>query len=138
MNSALVRMFWKTFSLEEIKSYFLIFLLIVILLIFICIGFLTYLTVTFSVCNIRHSTVLLTQWKSYLFILTHMNILKFEYASNGILSLLNGILCLLFPDIKTPGLDVEDAKIKKRRHNEVCTALESERYIKTGLSNKKR
>ena len=37
----------------------------------------------------------------------------FEYASNGILCLLNGILCLLFPDIKTPGLDVDDAKIKK-------------------------
>ena len=109
------RMFWKTFSLEEIKSYnFLIFfLLIVILLIVIFICFLTYLTVTFSVCNIRHSTVLLTQCKYYLFILTHMNILMFEYASNGILCLLNGILCLLFPDIKTPGIDVEDAKIKK-------------------------
>ena len=35
-----------------------------------------------------------------------MNILMFEYASNG-------ILCLLFPDIKTPGIAVEDAKIKK-------------------------
>jgi len=42
-----------------------------------------------------------------------MNILMFEYASNGILCLLNGILCLLFPDIKTPGIAVEDAKIKK-------------------------
>jgi len=114
MSSALKRMFWKTFSLEEIKSYhFLIFLLIVILLIVIFICFLTYLTVTFSVCNIRHSTVLLTQCKYYLFILTHMNILMFEYASNGILCLLNGILCLLFPDIKTPGIAVEDAKIKK-------------------------
>jgi len=117
----LKRMFWKTLSLEEIKSYhFLIFLLIVILLMVIFICFLTYLTVTFSVCNIRHSTVLLTQCKYYLFILTHMNILMFEYASNGILCLLNGILCLLngilcllFPDIKTPGIAVEDAKIKK-------------------------
>ena len=108
------RMFWKTFSLEEIKSFhFLMFLLIVVLLIVIFICFLTYLTVTFSVCNIRHSTVLLTQCKYYLFILTHMNILMFEYASNGILCLLNGILCLLFPDIKTPGIAVEDAKIKK-------------------------
>ena len=108
------RMFWKTLSLEEIKSYHcLIFVFIVILLIVIFICFLTYFTVTFSVCNIRHSTVLLTQCKYYLFILTHMNILMFEYASNGILCLLNGILCLLFPDIKTPGIAVEDAKIKK-------------------------
>ena len=86
--------------------HFLIFLFIVILLIVIFICFLTYLTVTFNVCNIRHSTVLLTQCKSYLFILTHMNIHMFEYASNG-------ILCLLFPDIKTPGIAVEDSKIKK-------------------------
>jgi hypothetical protein len=42
-----------------------------------------------------------------------MDILMFEYASNGILCLLNGIQCLLFPDIKTPVIYVEDAKIKK-------------------------
>ena len=35
-----------------------------------------------------------------------MNILMFEYASNG-------ILCVLFPDIKKPVIDVEDAQIKK-------------------------